>query len=138
MAEIFNRHEMKARRQELRREMTEAERLLWNKIRNRQINGCKFRRQFSIGAYIVDFYSPESRLAIEIDGSSHDRVDSIEYDKNRQEEIEILGIRVLRFKNKDIYSNLEMAIKQIGEIVMERRQIKQNPFPLIEGKIQKG
>jgi very-short-patch-repair endonuclease len=138
MSEIFNKHEMKARRQELRREMTKAEGLLWARIRNRQINGCKFRRQYSIGAYVVDFYSPENKLAIEIDGSSHERADAIEYDKNRQEEIETLGIRIMRFTNKDVLSNLDIVVKQIGETVTEQKQVKQNTFPLIEGKTQKG
>ncbi|MGD0590314.1 MAG: endonuclease domain-containing protein [Bacteroidota bacterium] len=138
MSEIFNKHEMKTRRQELRREMTEAEELLWARIRNRQINGCKFRRQYSIGAYVVDFYSPENKIAIEIDGSSHDRADAIEYDKNRQEEIETLGIRVVRFTNKNVLSNLDMIIKQLSEAVTEQRQVKQNTFPLVEGKTQKG
>ena len=129
---------MKKRRQELRRNMTEAERLLWTKIRNRQINGCKFRRQYSIGSYVVDFYSTENKLAIEIDGPSHDSADAIDYDKNRQEEIESLGIRIVRFTNKDVLSNLDMVTIQLSETVKNQKQAKQNDFPLMEGKIQKG
>jgi very-short-patch-repair endonuclease len=138
MTEIFNKHEMKERRQELRREMTEAEQLLWTRIRNKQIDGCKFRRQYSIGAYVVDFYSPGNKLAIEIDGSSHDKADAIEYDKNRQEEIEALGICVVRFTNKDVLSNLDAVIKQLGKVVTEQHQTKRDTFPLIKGKTQKG
>jgi very-short-patch-repair endonuclease len=138
MSEIFNKHEMKERRQELRREMTEPERLLWTRIRNRQIYGCKFRRQFSICAYVVDFYSPEIKLVVEIDGPSHDSADAIDYDKNRQEEIESLGIRIVKFTNKDVLSNLDMVINQLSETVKNQKQAKQNDFPLKEGKIQKG
>ena len=128
MSEIFNKHEMKERRQELRHEMTKAERLLWKSIRNRQINGSKFRRQYSIGTYVVDFYSPENKLAIEIDGSSHDKIGAIEYDKNRQEEIETLGIRVVRFTNKDVLSNLDLIIKQLSEMVTEQNKNEATPL----------
>ena len=121
MTEIFNRHDMKERRQELRREMTEAERLLWAQIRNRHINGCKFRRQYSIGSYVVDFYSPEIKLAIEIDGPSHDNDDAIEYDKQRQTEIEALGIRFLRFTNDQVYNELEKVLTTIRETIEASR-----------------
>ena len=129
---------MKERRQELRRATTKAERLLWARIRNKQINQSKFRRQYSINAYVVDFYSPENKLAVEIDGSSHDREDAIEYDKARQEEIEALGIRVVRFTNHDVLSNLDTVIKQLGEIITEKNQEQAHTFPLTEGKTQKG
>ncbi|MFH0990413.1 MAG: endonuclease domain-containing protein [bacterium] len=122
MTDVFNRFEMKERRQELRREMTEAERLLWARIRSRQINGCKFRRQYSIGSYVVDFYSTEIKLAIEIDRSSHDKADAIEYDRNRQKEIEALGICVVRFTNEEIYNKLNDVLVKINETIKSRRQ----------------
>jgi very-short-patch-repair endonuclease len=111
---------------------------LWARIRNRQINGCKFRRQYSIGTYIVDFYSPENKLAVEIDGSSHDKTESIEYDKNRQEEIETLGIRVVRFTNKNVLTNIDIVIKQLCEITAQQKQIEEDTFPPVKGKTQKG
>lgn len=75
MTQIFNRMAMKERRQMLRRNMSEAEKILWSRIRRKQIEGCRFRRQYSADAYVFDFYCPEIRLDVEVDGESHNRPD---------------------------------------------------------------
>ena len=73
MTEIFNQSTEKSIRQELRNSMPTAEVILWTRLRGRQLLGCKFRRQYSVGAYVMDFYSPEVKLGIELDGDSHFR-----------------------------------------------------------------
>ena len=93
--------------------MPPAEVLLWSKLRSKSLNGCKFRRQYSIGSYIVDFYCSQIKLAIEIDGESH-FVDGADiYDRNRQATIESLGISFLRFTNRDVYERLEGVMNRI-------------------------
>lgn len=106
MIKIFNKLELKKRRTELRATMPAPEIVLWKKIKNKQVQGVKFRRQFSIGNYIVDFYSPQTKLAIEIDGDSHYVGNAQEYDLERQKYIESLGIEVIRFSNYEIIHNL--------------------------------
>ena len=98
--------------------MPSAEILLWLKIKGRQINGCKFRRQYGIGKYIVDFYCPKAKLAIEIDGDSHflDKPSEL-YDKERQRYIESLGLHMIRFLNTDIYNSLEAVVEKIKEAI---------------------
>ena len=93
--------------------MTKAEIILWSKLKGKQLNGLKFRRQHGINNYIVDFYCPELRLVIEIDGGVHCYDSRITYDKQRQEEIEALGIKVLRYTNNDVIKNLEGVLNNI-------------------------
>jgi very-short-patch-repair endonuclease len=110
---IYNRRKQCETRKELRGNMTKAELILWSKLRRRQLNGFKFRRQYSINRYIVDFYCTELRLVIEVDGESHLGKENQEYDKVRQDEIESLGISFLRFTNQDVYRNLNKVISVI-------------------------
>lgn len=110
---IHNLRRLKDRRQELRNKPTEAEARLWKVIQHSKLEGRKFRRQHSVSYYILDFYCPEERLAIEIDGYSHDRKDAKEYDVGRTEFLESIGIRVLRFKNYEVLKNLKGIIEEI-------------------------
>ena len=99
MTKVFNKTSLRERRKLLRHSMPDAEMIVWSRLHRRQMQGFKFRRQYSIGSYVVDFYCPELKLAIEIDGDSHFRSGADEYDKARQEEIEQYSIRFLRFMN---------------------------------------
>ncbi|MBU1297905.1 MAG: endonuclease domain-containing protein [Bacteroidetes bacterium] len=117
MTTIFNKSSMKERRRFLRSHMTEAEIKLWSKIRKRQIGETKFRRQYSVGSYVLDFYCPEHKLAIEIDGTSHDRKDAREYDNVREDEIKQLGIHFLRFKNEEVLREIENVVTKINETI---------------------
>ncbi len=119
MTRIFNRPTEKRLRQRLRRNAPQAEVLLWSKLRGRQILGCKFRRQFSIGPYSVDFYCPLLRLAIEVDGDSHFEDNAMARDAGRQALIEGLGIQFLRFTNNDIYENLDDVMECNAQKVLE-------------------
>jgi len=113
MAEIFNKKEHIKKRQYLRNNMTKAEIVLWSKLKGKQLNGLKFRRQHGINNYVVDFYCPELKLAIEIDGDVHAYDSRIAYDKQRQKDIEALGIKVLRYANTDVLNNIEGVLYDI-------------------------
>lgn len=120
-SKIFNSSISKENRRRLRNDMANAEIFLWRFIRNRKIDNCKFRRQYSIGKFIVDFYCPELKLAIEIDGDTHVQGNTPEYDKERQRIIESLGIKFLRFTNEQVYKNTEYVLKTIHNIVQQLR-----------------
>ena len=101
-------------RKALRNNRTRQEYILWKYLKGKQVNGYKFRRQHSIGKYIVDFYCPELNLAIEIDGANHFFDDRSEkYDTRRQKFIEQFGIRVLRIGNGDIMNNIKGVLEEI-------------------------
>jgi len=101
----------------LRRRQTEAEKLLWVKLRDRQLDGVKFRRQQSIGNYIVDFVSFEEKLIIEIDGGQHNEEQKIEKDEQRKTWLEGEGFYVIRFWNNDVLLNLEGVLMKIKEVI---------------------
>lgn len=115
---IYNSKASKLNRRNLRNNMTLAEVLLWDKIRNRQINSFKFRRQVGIGKSVVDFYCPSNKFVIKIDGDTHylsnqDR----RRDMERDEYLEKIGCSVFRFTNDDIYHDgvLEYVCKFIKD-----------------------
>ncbi len=93
--------------------MTKAEAILWGELKNRKILGFKFRRQFGIGAYVVDFYCTELKFAIEVDGATHQTDEELEYDRMREEEIRQLDIQFIRFSNTEIYEALEYVIESL-------------------------
>ena len=95
----------------LRRDSTEAEKLLWSRLRDRAVTGCKFRRQHAIGRYVVDFVCLEQALVIEVDGGQH-AIDA-ERDRERTEWLEGRGFRVLRFWNNEVVKNPEGVFSAI-------------------------
>ena len=119
MTQHFNRITEKARRKELRNNPTEVEQKLWQYLKGKQVAGVKFRRQYSIDAYILDFDTPSLKLAIEVDGPSHFTSRGIEHDENRATHIEGFGIRILRFTNDDVCENIEGVLFGINEVVQE-------------------
>ena len=96
----------------LRNNSTLAERILWQRLRNRRLDGLKFRQQHAIGQYIVDFFCSEHKLIIEIDGSVHEH--SAEADRERQDELESLGYHVLRFKNSEVCQGIQEVLYKIS------------------------
>lgn len=113
MGKVYNRHFEYNVRKKLRNNMTRTEIILWSQLKGKKLNGQKFRRQYSVGPYIVDFYHAKKRLAIEIDGESHFKKGAKEYDDSRQNYIESYGITFLRFLNSDIYKNLDSVLDTI-------------------------
>lgn len=112
MRSPYNDQIFKDRRRNLRKNQTEAEEILWQKIRNKKL-GVKFYRQYSISPYILDFYCPRARLAIELDGPIHTTTDRKIYDKERTGFLESIGIRVIRFRNEEVVSDVENVTKKI-------------------------
>jgi very-short-patch-repair endonuclease len=101
---------------ELRKNGTLGEVLLWRELRAKQLK-CDFHRQVPIGHYIVDFYCHELKLAIEVDGSSHNHEDAFERDPERQRELEELGVTVLRFRERDVRQEIRGVVDAIAEHV---------------------
>ena len=103
----------------LRKNQTEAETLLWSKLISRQLSGLKFRRQYPIGHYILDFYCIEGHLAIEIDGGQHSEDKNYVKDEFRTTYLKGKGIQVIRFWNNDVLEHLEDVISEIEATLVE-------------------
>ena len=126
MTQLFNKLTEKEKRRILRKNTTSSEKIVWTYIRRKQILNERFLRQFSIEYYVLDFYCPRLRLAIEIDGDSHFiNQDAIDYDKERQTYIENLGIEFLRFRNEEVFADNDAVINIITQKVKELQ--KGNP-----------
>jgi very-short-patch-repair endonuclease len=108
----------------LRKNMNKYEKLIWEKLKGKQVCGLRFRRQHPIDIFIADFYCHEVRLVVEIDGEIHDQQE--EYDDGRSAEMERFGIKVIRFTNDEVKNNIEKVINKIEKVVNER--IKSPPW----------
>ncbi|MEK9180830.1 MAG: endonuclease domain-containing protein [Patescibacteria group bacterium] len=117
MTVLRNQANLTPIRKSLRRNQTEAERKTWNILRNRQILGLKFFRQYGIGKFILDFYCPEMKLAIEIDGGQHNETQNRQADEARTHYLRGLGIKVIRFWNNEILLNPEGVYDKILQII---------------------
>ena len=103
----------------LRKKMTNAELLLWNKLKNRELFAVKFRRQHPIDIFVVDFYCHELKLAIEIDGGIHLIKEVSEYDDGRTHDIENFGIKIIRFSNDQVINDIDNVLLGILNIINE-------------------
>jgi very-short-patch-repair endonuclease len=117
MKYVRNNPELKQRRRDLRYNQTDAEKVLWKHIRNRQFFGLRFLRQYSVGPYIMDFYCPKLKLAIELDGGQHNQVDKKKYDEGRAAFLKEYGVEVLRFWNHDIMRRTQSVLDKLMTIV---------------------
>jgi len=108
----------------LRSNMPKGEIILWSKLKNKMLDGYKFRRQYSVGKFVIDFYCPRLKLAIEVDGDSHFSDESEPYDMARQDFIESFGISFLRFTNKEVYENLGEVLAKIENCMQEKSTIE--------------
>ena len=111
--QIFNRPQLKENRRQLRKNGTSAEATLWLSLKNNQIEGRRFRRQFSVENYILDFYCPSEELAIELDGADHFTDAGFEYDQERTAFLNSLGIKVIRFENDEVLKHIEGVLEVI-------------------------
>ncbi|WP_269526629.1 endonuclease domain-containing protein [Coraliomargarita parva] len=110
-----NKPELKPYRRKLRQKMTPAEARLWTYLKNRQIDGRRFRRQFSIGPYILDFYCPEENLSVELDGESHAGPIAAAKDAERSAYLRAQGINELRFENRVVFEMPEALIERVKQ-----------------------
>jgi very-short-patch-repair endonuclease len=103
----------------LRRNMTLAEKIIWRKLRNKNLLDARFRRQHPINIFIVDFYCHKLKLVIEIDGEIHFDKKAKKYDSGRTGELEKMGLRVIRFTNDQVLYKLDSVISEIFEVITE-------------------
>jgi len=115
---MYNDKQQKHNRKKLRKEMTPQEIILWRDIKSKRL-GVNFRRQFGIGDYIVDFYCPEKRLTIEIDGSQHFNETHKEYDDQRTTFLDAKNITILRFTNAEINTNMKGVLLKLRSVLNE-------------------
>ena len=117
-----NKSELTTQRKTLRNNSTSAEAMLWNMLKSRQL-GVKFRRQFSVGQFILDFYSPEIKLCVELDGAPHFTYGGSDYDYERTEYLkEYHDIRTLRFENIEFFKYPEEVVGSIKRAIEEQRE----------------
>jgi very-short-patch-repair endonuclease len=127
-----------ARVRRLRREMTDAEKLLWSRLRNRRLAGFKFKSQEWVGPYIADFYCWEAKLIVELDGSQHG--ERVGYDQERSRWLKSKGFRVIRFWNNQVTEELDGVLEAIAAVLKERvpspsrRTVSAGSLPLPEGE----
>ena len=121
---LFNRKDLKSFRSFLRNKSTSAEAALWNILKSKQLDGRKFRRQYSIGNYIVDFCCPSEKLILELDGDHHGEYYKIQEDENRDKYLNSLGFIVLRFENKYVFQEPEYIKEEIRKVI----NIKDEPI----------
>ena len=110
-----NEKDQKLLRQNLRNNKTAPEAVFWQVVKGKQIDGLKFRRQYGFGPYVLDFYCPEIRLCIELDGEVHKSADADEYDRMRTQFLNENDITVKRYDNEVVYRNVEGIIREIRE-----------------------
>jgi len=114
---LFYNTKLKRYSQELRKNMTDAERLLWSRLRRKQLKDCQFYRQRIIGNYIVDFYCPKAKLIIEVDGSQHYSEEGNRKDKAREGYFKKGGMKILRIPDTEVLNNLEGVVEKIYEML---------------------
>ena len=129
MGKIFNRYRDNIKRKKLRGKVPKSEIILWNELQGKKICGLKFRRQSGVGPFVVDFYCPKLKLAIEVDGASHFEEGAEEYDKKRQQFIERFNIKFLRFADNDVYESLDGVISAIIDETNEMKKVRRTDPP---------
>ena len=139
MTIVYNHKHLKPIKRLLRKQEISAEKILWGRLRNKQ-QRFKFKRQFGIGTFIVDFYCPKLKLAIEVDGATHSTKIEIKNDLVRKKYITRFGIKVIRYTNVEIFYNIDEVVGSIYELSIKRESelkrlvrdtTKPHPNPLL-------
>jgi very-short-patch-repair endonuclease len=125
---------LKSNARALRGNLTEAEQKLWYRLRRKQINGWQFYRQKPLGPYIVDFYCPAACLVVEVDGSQHFEAEDAQLDQVRDQYLDRLGLRVLRFDNRQVLLETDAVVEVISQLLPGIRQIPPSP-PFSKGGV---
>ncbi len=115
---------------ELRKNMTKAEVMLWGRLRRCAVEGCRFRRQHPIGPFIADFFCSEAGLIIELDGAVHDEEEQRQRDRLRDLAMEDHGLRMLRIKNREVFSDIEGVVSKIVQALKEIETPRSPSFSL--------
>ena len=115
MTILHNLSSTKQMRRKLRAALTPAEAALWRALQKSQVHNRKFRRQHSVGPYVVDFYCPAEKLVIELDGAAHDSPGAVMSDEKRTAFLISAGLKILRIENRHVFENLDGVIEQIAQ-----------------------
>ena len=126
--QLNNRPELKPNRKNLRNNLTPAEAALWKLLKSKQLEKRKFRRQHSVGNYILDFYCHSLKLAIEVDGSIHNLNEVKQNDEVRQKQLEQSGLTFLRFSNDEIKLKADQVIQHLGAYLKEKATPSSHPL----------
>jgi very-short-patch-repair endonuclease len=113
----YNKNKYKNNRKFLRNNSTHAEIALWNHLKNKTLHGYKFRRQYSVDQFILDFYCTELKLAIELDGKIHLNMETKEHDENRDAYLKSFGITIVRFSNDEVFDNIKLVLDKIVDVI---------------------
>lgn len=116
MPVLYNKKHLLKYQRKLRNNPTKSELIFWSKIRNNQLK-VRFRRQYGIGPYIIDFYCPEAKLAVEIDGLTHSDEKVFDNDVKRQKYLENIGLKVKRYNSSDVLKNTESVITDLYHFI---------------------
>ena len=119
---LYNNAKLKTRRRELRKNQTDAEKIMWRYLRRKTMEGLKFFRQYGIGPYTIDFYCPQIRLAIEIDGGQHAENSGLAKDAARTKYLEKENIGLIRFWNNEVLKQTEAVVEKIREIAVRLKR----------------
>jgi very-short-patch-repair endonuclease len=123
----YNHPNQKDLRRQLRKGGEAPEAVLWTLLKNRQIEGMKFRRQFGVGPYILDFYCPEIKLGVELDGAHHFMSSNFDYDDVRTKYLfQEHGIRIIRFENRTLFYNTESVVESIIKVIKKLKENNNN------------
>ena len=117
MTKHFNKSSETEKRRKLRQHQTNAEELVWRFLRNRQMLGYKFKRQYSVDHFVIDFYCPELKLAIEIDGGTHNTSEKKKKDIIRQKYLEGFNVNFVRIKDEELFGNSNNAFSKIENVI---------------------
>lgn len=130
MTLVYNKSSMLDRRRQLRQSATQAETHLWSFLRREQRLGIKFKRQYSVDGFVLDFYAPSVKLAVEVDGSVHQAEFASGRDAVRQQMIEVYGIEFLRFTNQEVLHETTAILKRIDAKIRElKSDLPYSPSP---------
>jgi very-short-patch-repair endonuclease len=111
--QVFNKTAYKKFRRKLRHKLTPAEATLWRYLKNKQLENRRFRRQFGVDKYVLDFYCPSEKLAVELDGKHHYSEEGMAYDSERDQFLVQQGIKVIRFENVEVFENINGVLDKI-------------------------
>ena len=119
-SQVNNRQELIEERKSLRTFGTSAEAMLWLHLKNKQLEGWRWRRQFSVGPYIIDFYCPKAKLGIELDGNNHYTLPGMEYDDFRTIQLNnVYGVKLIRFENDMVWKDVDSVLYEIKRVLQE-------------------
>jgi very-short-patch-repair endonuclease len=134
--------DLKGQARELRKKLTDSESALWSRLRGKQLMGIQFYRQKPIGQYIVDFFAPRAKLVVEVDGSQHMEGDQFQKDKNRDQYLAGLGLKVLRFNSRVVLTETDAVMEVIYRTMTEQLDSEIPPVPrsceIIQNQVGQG